>query len=305
MNVYDQAARFAAKSDPIGFLRWLVPGLPPGLEFRGWLDARTLPFPGEPDRTCDTVAELFDRSDPRARWALATEFQAEPDPDMLDRILEYLARLRRELRHGPGRPDKFLVAAGLVHLTGPPSADTLEMTLPGGSPVGLRLRIASRALRDEDAAATLAEIAAGQTSRWILPWIPLMNGAAKPTMIAEWVRLAGAESNPRWRGEFAGLALTFAGLTRHLDPWRRALEGWNMKESTVVAGWKAEGKAEGLRDALLQFLRLRFPRQIRKTLVAAVQAESDPGRLSAWIAAAAEASSAEEFRAISGIDPTE
>src|SRR3954447_4975390 len=98
MNDYDQAARFAAKGDPAAFLRWLVPGLPPGLEFRGWLDARTLPFPGEPDRVCDTVAELFDPSEPSTRWALATEFQSEPDPDMLDRLLEYLARLRRELR---------------------------------------------------------------------------------------------------------------------------------------------------------------------------------------------------------------
>ena len=133
MNVYDQAARFAAKADPAGFLRWLVPGLPPGLEFRGWLDARTLPFPGEPDRTCDTVAELVDPSEPGARWALATEFQAEPDPEILDRLLEYLARLRRELRHGPGRRGRFRVAAGLVHLTGPPVAEALEMTLPGGS----------------------------------------------------------------------------------------------------------------------------------------------------------------------------
>src|SRR4051794_22716153 len=66
MNDYDQAARFAAKGDPAGFLRWLVPGLPPGLEVRGWLDARTLPFPGEPDRVCDTVAELSDPSEPSA-----------------------------------------------------------------------------------------------------------------------------------------------------------------------------------------------------------------------------------------------
>ena len=229
MNDYDQAARFAVKGDPAGFLRWLVPGLPPGLEFRGWLDARTLPFPGEPDRVSDTVAELLDPSEPSIRWALVTEFQTEPDPEMLDRLLEYLARLRRELRHGPGRRDKFRVAAGLVHLTGPRAVDTLEMTLPGGSAVGLRLTIASRALRDEDAASTLAAIDDGRLSRWLLPWIPLMKGGGKPTMITEWTRLADAEPNPRWRANYAGLALVFAGLTRHRDRWKQALEGWNMK----------------------------------------------------------------------------
>jgi hypothetical protein len=199
MNAYDQSARFAMKADPLGFLRWLVPGLPAEVEFRGWLDTRTLPFPGEPDRTSDTVAELFDPSEPSARWALATEFQAEPDADILDRLLEYLARLRRELRHGPKRKGKFRVAAALVYLTGPPCADTLDMTLPGGSPYGLRLRIAFKALRDEDAASTLAQIAEGRVSRWLLPWIPLMKGAAKPTMLEEWVKLASAEPNPRWR----------------------------------------------------------------------------------------------------------
>ena len=213
MNVYDQAARYASKGDPAGFLRWLIPGLPPGLAFRGWLDARTLPFPGEPDRICDTVAELLEPADPPVRWALATEFQAEPDPDMLDRLLEYLARLRRELRHGPKRRDKFHVAAALVHLTGPPCVDSLEMILPGESPIGLRLQIASRAMRDENAATILAEIAEGQTSRWLLPWIPLMKNAAKPTMMEEWKRLAAAEPDPRSRADYASLALIFAELT--------------------------------------------------------------------------------------------
>ncbi len=60
MNAFDQSARFAVKADPAGFFGWLVPGLPGGLGFRGWLDTRTLPFPGEPDRISDTVAELFE-----------------------------------------------------------------------------------------------------------------------------------------------------------------------------------------------------------------------------------------------------
>jgi hypothetical protein len=301
MNDYDQAARFAVKGDPAGFLRWLVPGLPPGLEFRGWLDARTLPFPGEPDRTCDTVAELFDPSEPSSRWALATEFQAEPDPDMLDRLLEYLARLRRELRHGPRRRDKFHVAAALVHLTGPRCVNTLDMTLPGGSTVGLRLTIASRAFRDEDAASTMASIDAGQVSRWLLPWIPLMKGGGKPTMMAEWARLANAETNPRSRANYASLALVFAGLTRHLDRWKQALEGWNVKKSPVVEEWRAEARAEARRDDILHLLGLRFPGQVPPEVVAAVESQANLDELSRWLDAVVTSPSLDAFRVASGI----
>jgi len=48
---FDKAARAAAKLNPVGFLRWLLPGLDPSLAYRGWLDTRTPPFPGEPEQT--------------------------------------------------------------------------------------------------------------------------------------------------------------------------------------------------------------------------------------------------------------
>ncbi len=48
MSFYDQAARFAAKIDPDGFLHWLLSGLAPGWRFAGWLDTQTIPFPGDP-----------------------------------------------------------------------------------------------------------------------------------------------------------------------------------------------------------------------------------------------------------------
>src|SRR5438132_13609225 len=93
MNELDQAVRYTAKIDPPAFVRWLVPGLDPAYAFRTWLDTRTIAFPGEGDRTCDTVAELVRRTGPGPRVALVTEFQSEPDPEMLDRLLEYVARL--------------------------------------------------------------------------------------------------------------------------------------------------------------------------------------------------------------------
>ena len=82
VNVFDQAARFSVQSDPLGFLRWLIPGLDQALRFHGWLDTRTLPFPGDPDRTCDTVAELAaEGADPTARAGRSSpSFRPSPSP---------------------------------------------------------------------------------------------------------------------------------------------------------------------------------------------------------------------------------
>src|SRR5437667_9962233 len=118
MGMLDQAARYTAKLDPPGFFHWLLAGLDPALLFQRWLDTRTIPFPGEPDRVCDTVAELFSTHEPITLWAMPIEFQRKPLADMFGRILEYLARLWLELRP-PGQPcGRYgLVAAG-VNLTG-------------------------------------------------------------------------------------------------------------------------------------------------------------------------------------------
>ncbi len=50
-NHYDQASRYLAKLDPLG---WLLPRLTDDWEFHDRLDTRTIPFPGEPDRVCDS-----------------------------------------------------------------------------------------------------------------------------------------------------------------------------------------------------------------------------------------------------------
>jgi hypothetical protein len=57
-NSYDQVSRYAAKLDPPSLLRWLLGEPAASVAFRGWLDTRTIPFPGEADRVCDTVAGL-------------------------------------------------------------------------------------------------------------------------------------------------------------------------------------------------------------------------------------------------------
>src|SRR5262249_27709329 len=115
-NRYDQASRYGAKMDPPGFLCWLlrVPALP--LPFRGWLDTRTLPFPGEPDRTCDTVAELGEAGEPHS-WALPVEFCLAPDPALPGRLLAYLGLLWLERQRN--QPEvAWSVGAVVVNLTG-------------------------------------------------------------------------------------------------------------------------------------------------------------------------------------------
>jgi hypothetical protein len=300
MNVFDQSSRYAAKLDPLGFLRWLLPGLPAAMEFLGWLDTRTIPLPGEPDRICDTVAELADPRQLEARWALVLEFQTEPRGDILDRLLEYQARLRRELRHGEPRVQKYTLAGAVVHLTGPDQPDALVMELPGTG-LGLNLRVGSRALREVEAADLLAEIEARRTEPCLLPWISLMQGADRADIIERWKDLAGREPDATRRATDGALALIFAELAGRRPQWRAALEGWNMVESTVVAEWIAQGEARANRAALLRLLQLRFSEPVALGVAATIEAQTDPEILSRWFDVAAMAPSWDEFRATAGL----
>jgi hypothetical protein len=302
VNVYDQAARYAVKIDPGGFCRWLLPGLDSAIGFREWLDTRTLPSPGQHDRTCDTVAALAREDAPDAEWALVIEHQAEPDPDMLDRLLEYLARLRRELRHGPERRGKYQVIAAVLNLTGPAQPDLLEMALPGLVRPGLAFSAVVKTLRQEDAAAALDGIAKGRVARCILSWISLMLGGEGRDTIERWKALAAAEPDRRLRADYGALALTFAALAGRKVQWKQELEGWNMLESSVVDEWKAEGEAKGMakakREDLMRVLHFRFPALVPTELEAVIQAQTDLETLSHWFEAALRATSLEEFRGV-------
>ena len=316
-NDFDRAARFAAKMEPDGFLQWLFLAVPVKLEFQVWMDTRTLPFPGEADRTCDTVAELQVSSDPRRRWAIVIEFQSEPETAMLGRLLDYQGRLYNE------RKGNHLVAAALVNLTGPALPDTLDMRLPGAEGFGLWSRVVLKTMREEDAAATLAGIAEKKLARCVLPWIPLMRGAEESSIIREWKRLARMETNSRLRSQYAVLALVFAELANRLNQWKGELEGWNMRESQVVSEWRAEGRkqgqaegrkqgqvegrkqgqvegreqgrAEGQQTALLQFLKKRFNDGMPKNVTNVIKRESNLEILARWIEQAAIAESLEDF----------
>jgi hypothetical protein len=119
MGVFDHTARRAAKRDPAGFLRWVLPRLDPALAFVDWLDTRTAPSPPESELTCDVLAELVDSNRPEAPWVFVIEFQTEPRGEDLERALEYALRFRRERRPTWDPRLKYLVGCVLLNLTGP------------------------------------------------------------------------------------------------------------------------------------------------------------------------------------------
>jgi hypothetical protein len=300
MNHFDKAARYAAKLDPVGFFTWLVPECAGVWTFRHWLDTRTLPFPGAPDRTCDTVARFDLHTASRVPYALVTEFQTEPDPYMLERLLEYAARLRSELRHG--RRGRYRVAVALLNLTGPRQESVLDMTLPGLAEVGIRMGVRQRTMREEDAAQTLAAIGAGRTARCLLPWIPLMHGASDPAIITEWRRLVEAEPHGRLRADFVGLALVFAELVRHKGAWKTGLEGLNMRVSKQVLEWQEEARVETRRTDLLTALEVRFGAPVPADLAAEIVGLKNLDELARWFRVSLGVSSLAEFREAIGLE---
>ena len=301
MGVFDQAARYTAKRRPLAFFAWQVPGLLAAWEFHAWHDTSRIAFPGEPDRICDTVAEFHHSADPQRRCLLDVEFQSEPDPDILERLPEYAARLRRELRFGVGQAGKYLVVSVLLNLTGPEQSQDLNMRLPELGGRGHHFGVVLCTLREQDAAATLARIAVGELERWVLPWIPLMRGAEQAGIIKVWKRLAEQEPDGAARSDFGGLALVFAELARRGDAWRRALKGWNMLQSQQVLEWQEEARQETrierARRYVLRALEKRFQAPVPSDLVARIEALTDLDELDRWFDATLTAASVEAFRA--------
>jgi hypothetical protein len=160
------------------------------------------------------VAEFEQMNDPRRRCLVDVEVQAKPDADMLERLGEYAFRLRRELPYGPGAAGKYPVLCLVLNLTGAEQPSRLDMTLPDWKAAGQWLQVAQGTLNAEDAGQTLARIAKGDLERWVLPWLPLLRGAAEPANMAEWKRLAAQEADSRSRYELGALALVFAELAK-------------------------------------------------------------------------------------------
>src|SRR5262249_37386059 len=102
-NVYDQASRYLLRLGVAILLLWLLGLATDEVEFDDWLNTSNIPWPGQPDRTCDTVAYLRDRTDGGRPWAQVAEIQSEPDAEMFGRLLEYLGAIWRQRRPSGAR----------------------------------------------------------------------------------------------------------------------------------------------------------------------------------------------------------
>lgn len=288
MDDYDYCSRYAVKTDPAGFVAWLFgPGVP--VTFAGWLDSRTLPPTSDGPRTADSVAKLKLAS--RSDWlALVTEFQTKNDPEILERMLEYLALFRRQLRR-----DGAAVVGALVNLTGPPQSGVLAMELPG-TDVGRRLSMCVRTMRNEDARVTLTAIAAGTVARSLLSWIPLMRGGNDLDTIQQWLALANREPDRTVRGRYGFVAKMFAQLKQHEATWEAALKGWDMR-IPYFEEIRAEERVATKQADLLRGLQLRFERTVPRPVAATIRRTTDLELLDRWFAAIFSSATLADFRA--------
>jgi hypothetical protein len=297
-NPFDKAARYAVKLDPAGFLGWALALAPEGFEFRGWLDTRGVPFPGELDRTGDLVAHLTDPATNLVPWAVPIEFQTEPDPLMFGRLLIYLGHLWIRLKPDPERGSRFRLGPVVVNLTGTGFASRRMEWQQAG--FGTTVNVRERNMEDESADETLTGIAAGRWSRGLLPWIPLMTGGDDSGIIDRWKALADGEPDFRRRAEFSGLGKVMAEAAGRGAIWKNALRDWNVQQSEVVNEWKEEARADARAASLIDVLELRFGK-LSPELTAAIHDTTASAKLREWIKLAVKVASIDEFRQTAGI----
>jgi hypothetical protein len=295
-NDFDRAARYAVKGAAAATFHWVFPGLTRTHPFKRWLDSQSAPRPGEPDRRCDTIAELVDDEGASPPWAAVLELFAGPDADAIDRTLEYLGRFRRELLHSPHGHDRYPFTAALVFLTEAPGTKALDMMPPGEVGLSLVFRPRVLVLPDEDAVALLKAIEDNPELSGLLAWPPLMKGGERDEVIAAWRALA--EQVPEERRRTLGtVALIFADLAGRKPEWQKGLEGMGVNESSVLREVRQAEAVKNYRDILLRWLRLRAKGELSPVLRKRVEAQNNLTELSRWVDLAMEAESIEAFEA--------
>jgi hypothetical protein len=134
-----------------------------------------------------------------------------------------------------------------------------------------------------------------------------MQRGGEVDIIKQWMVLANQETDTRRKSNF-GLARTFAELTDRSDVWNKALEGYDMRQSTSVNEWKAEGraegiaqgKAEGIAESVRVVLEERFG-VLPTDLAKALGASGDVKALDQWRKLSVKAATLEQFRQDAGI----
>jgi hypothetical protein len=312
-NPYDQACRYLLRLFAGPVLAWLLRLSPGQLDFVCWLDTRGLPWPGQPDRVCDTVAHLRDNEQGGLPFAIPVEFQIDPDAEMFGRGLGYLGDLWRSCWPTPHRGDRFEVGLVVVNLRGTGNCSRV-MKLSGTS-LQTGLWVVERNLSRLSAKRMLWAIKGGRVPVVLLVWIPLFRGADQRGIMLQWKKLALLLTDADVR-RVLPLVLLFAEAAGRVELWREALEGLDMIESQIVKEWTAlarqegikegikEGKKEGLRegkvDTLLRILR-RKPGGTPADLEQAICAVEDLDRLDSFIETVLSTATVEDFRRTVGL----
>lgn len=300
MGVFDQAAREAGKADGTAFLHWLLTrqGATPPWAFDRWDDTRRSAPPGDPDRTDDLLVVLCHTSEPNRTAHVIVEVELEPRSKTFQRMGHYALTLSNEVS-ADGAAVQPVMGVLLV-LTGRLPEAGLRLEVEGcGAFVGVKPEVVN--LCDENAVATLTDIAAGRLGFIVLPFVPLMAGGGELALIEEWKRVALREPDAAKRALYRDLALVFAELAKELVNWQGGLEGFEMQESTVVQGWINRGvqqEAVAARRAwLLRLLQNRFQTPVPEPIRLAIEGTNDVATLDRWFDAATSAPSLAEFRA--------
>ena len=296
INDYDKASRRACKDDPSRHFEWLLPVLQAQKPFQEWFDARQLPFPGERDRYCDTVAIFQSPNSEEPPCHVVMEALSEPQGLMLAHMFHYASGLYLELENRAQRYGQTNVALVVLDLTGPPQNDQILCPLPGTEGGLIHIKVVRKCFREEDAAALLARIEKDELGRCLLPWIPLMKGADRSDIIEQWKRCGDLEPDDHRRGRYKNLAMVFSELANRFEIWKQGLEDWNVKQSTVANEWRAEGIAVGLHKGILNLLEFRF-HTLPPEIVDRIKTTQDVDRLSSWIDLAMTAASLDDFQA--------
>jgi hypothetical protein len=261
MTDYDKAGRYFIKRNPPGFFCWLLRLA--SVRFHAWIDTRRHALPQQGDLTNDLVAALITDD---GFEAFCVELQAESEGGSAERLLlGYLPRLLTE----PPAPDSLTLASVggvVINLTGPPQPGAILHQPTLAPECSLSGSILQRTLRDIEATETLAAISAGEISRWLLAWLPLMRGGGAAGIIEGWKREALKEPSERDRRILAHLTLTFARLGKRLPAWTNALEGWAVQKSEYLEELREdvrkEAREEGLSEGLAKGQRAGLLRTI-------------------------------------------
>ena len=297
MGVYDQCARYAARSDPEAVVQRLLRSTMSNLVFVDWFDTRSLPKPDSPERIADLIAILDNSQRPNARWLIVFEFQSKPNRDKIYVLAEQSGMLLGRARYGENKNIPWNVSGAYVHLTGRPEVARIDSTLPDGS--GNRYVPLVWNLEDDDAVETLERVADGRMSWGMLFWIPLMRRGSDLNVIGHWKDLVAGLPAKRIRGDLNTVVTFFAELAGNALVWKKQLKGETMTESPILNELIRESNAETelrtVRAVLLDLLKVRFEIAIPEDVVSAIESQPSLAMLRSWIRKAGTLPSMEAF----------